>query len=174
MNVIKRNFLVPERDRVWVADITYIPTAEGWLYLAVVMDLYSRRVVGWAVSARMTRLLVMDALRNALLERRPGVGLIHHSDQGSQYASTDYQLLLKRNGVTSSMNRAGNCYDNAVMESFFSSLKREWVEGKSYVTREEARRDLFEYIEVFYNRRRRHSALGQVSPVEYEEGVKLA
>lgn len=174
VNVIKRNFLVPERDRVWVADITYIPTAEGWLYLAVVMDLYSRRVVGWAVSARMTRLLVMDALRNALLERRPGVGLIHHSDQGSQYASTDYQLLLKRNGVTSSMNRAGNCYDNAVMESFFSSLKREWVEGKSYVTREEARRDLFEYIEVFYNRRRRHSALGQVSPVEYEEGVKLA
>jgi putative transposase len=173
-NELGRNFVVGDRDRVWVADITYIPTAEGWLYLAVVMDLYSRRIVGWSVSGHMTRKLVINALRAALLQRQPRPGLVHHSDQGSQYASTDYQLMLRRNGIRGSMNRAGDCYDNAVMESFFSSLKREWVDGKSYRTREEARRDLFEYIEVFYNRKRRHSALGQVSPVEYEDGEKIA
>jgi putative transposase len=167
-NRLRRNFAVEGPNQVWVADITYIETGEGWLHLAAIMDLYSRRIVGWSVSDRMRRQLPIDALRQALLERKPASGLIHHSDQGSQYASIDYQMMLRRNGIKGSMNRAGNCYDNAVMESFFSSLKREWVRGKDYATRSEARHDLFEYIEVFYNRKRRHSTLGQVSPAEFE------
>lgn len=167
-NHLGRNFVAASPNAVWVADITYIETGEGWLHLAAIMDLYSRRIVGWSVSDRVTRQLPIDALRQALLERKPARGLIHHSDQGSQYASIDYQMMLRRNGIKGSMNRAGNCYDNAAMESFFSSLKREWVRGKDYATRSEARRDLFEYIEVFYNRKRRHSTLGQVSPAEFE------
>lgn len=167
-NLLKRDFTAEAPDRVWVADMTYIETGEGWLYLAVLMDLYSRRIVGWATSARMTRRLTMDALRRALIRRGTVRGLVHHSDQGSQYASIDYQMMLHRNGIVCSMNRAGNCYDNAVMESFFSSLKREWVRGKRYRSRVAATRDLFDYIEVFYNRKRRHSALGLVTPEEFE------
>jgi len=169
-NHLKRNFTTDAPDRVWAADMTYIETGEGWLYLAVVMDLYSRRVVGWSTSGRMTRRLTMEALRRALAQRGIVRGLIHHSDQGSQYASIDYQMMLQRNGIVCSMNRAGNCYDNAAMESFFSSLKREWVRGKRYASRDQATRDLFDYIEVFYNRKRRHSALGLVSPEEFEKG----
>ncbi len=168
-NHLKRQFTVGTPNRVWVADMTYIETGEGWLYLAVLMDLYSRRIVGWKTGGRMTRQLVIDTLQRALVLRRPGRGLLHHSDQGSQYASIDYQMMLKRNGITCSMNRAGNCYDNAVIESFFGSLKKEWVRGKWYATRDEATRDLFDYIEVFYNRKRRHSALGLISPEAFEK-----
>ena len=173
-NVLGRRFTAEAANRMWVADITYISTGDGWLYLSAIMDLYSRRIVGWATSERITRSLVIGALRMALLDREPKPGLLHHSDQGSQYASIDYQMMLKRNGIRCSMNRAGDCYDNAAMESFFSSMKREWVQGKNYQTREEARRDLFEYIEIFYNRKRRHSTLGQVSPVEFEGREKCA
>ena len=170
-NALKRAFVVGELNKVWLADITYIETGEGWLYLAAVMDLCSRRIVGWQTSHHMTRELAMGALCRALIARNPARGLLHHSDQGSQYASIDYQMMLKRNGIVCSMNRAGNCYDNAPMESFFSSLKRECVRGKNYVSREQARRDLFDYINVFYNRQRRHSSLGQISPVDFEEQI---
>jgi len=173
-NRLARQFDVDRPNKVWVADMTYIETGEGWLHLAAVMDLFSRRIVGWSVSKRMTRQLTIEALRQALVRRSPQRGLLHHSDQGSQYASIDYQMILRRNGIEGSMNRAGNCYDNAAMESFFSSLKREWVRGKDYATRTEATRDLFEYIEVFYNRKRRHSKLGQISPEEYERRRKCA
>jgi len=168
-NHLKRQFKVDAPNRVWVADMTYIETGEGWLYLSVLMDRYSRRIVGWKTSGRMTRQLVIDTLQRALVLRRPERGLLHHSDQGSQYASIDYQKMLRRNGIVCSMNRAGNCHDNAVIESFFGSLKKEWVRGKWYETRDKATRDLFEYIEVFYNRKRRHSALGLVSPETFEK-----
>jgi len=150
-----------------VADITYLPTAEGWLYLAAVMDLHTRMIVGWAMDRRMTRDLVISALRMAWFRRQPKAGLIHHSDRGSQYASHDYQALLKEYGMTASMSRKGNCWDNAPMESCFNSLKNERTHHQRYATREEARQDTFEYIEVFYNRSRRHSALGCQSPAAF-------
>ena len=154
-------------DQAWTADITYIPTREGWLYLAVVMDLYTRMIVGWAMDARMTRDLVIRALRMAWFRRKPNAGLIHHSDRDSQYCSHDYQALLVDYGMVASMSRKGNCWDNAPMESFFNSLKNERVFHESYLTREHAKRDLFDYIEVFYNRRRRHSALNYLSPAAH-------
>jgi transposase InsO family protein len=153
---------------VWVSDITYIPTREGWLYLVCVLDLYSRRVVGWSMSERMTKDLVLCALEMALLRRRPEADLMHHSDRGSQYASEAFQRLLRDENITCSMSRKGNCYDNAVMESFFASLKKELVHQADYKTRAEARQSLFEYIEVFYNQQRLHSTLGYLSPAEYE------
>lgn len=168
-NVLARRFTPAAPDVVWAADITYIPTRQGWLYLAVVLDLFSRRVVGWSMHKRLGRRLVLDALKMALRGRSPGPGLIHHSDRGSQYASADYQGLLQAHQMICSMSRRGNCWDNAPVESFFSTLKRELVHHRRYRTRAEARAEIFEYIEVWYNRRRRHSSLGYRSPVEYEE-----
>jgi putative transposase len=166
-NLLDRQFSPERPDQVWTADITYIPTAEGWLYLAVVMDLYTRMIVGWSMGARMTRELVIDALRMAYFRRRPKRGLMHHSDRGSQYASQDYQALLDAYGMIVSMSRKANCWDNAPMESFFNSMKNERTHGERYATRDEARQDTFEYIEAFYNRSRRHSALGYVSPAQH-------
>ena len=167
-NVLGRAFYPDRPDEVWTADITYIPTAEGWLYLAVVLDLFSRRVVGWATADHLRAELTCDALRMALEHRRPRGTLLHHSDRGVQYASDAYQGLLREFGIEPSMSRKGNCWDNAVTESFFSTTKRESTHHESYATREEARGSLFEYIEVFYNRQRLHSTLGYRSPVEYE------
>ena len=173
-NLVRQRFEVPALNQTWVSDITYLWTLEGWLYLAVILDLCSRRVVGWATSHRINKELACQAMRQALQQRDTARGLILHSDQGSQYASNEYQILLKRNGVRSSMSDRGNCYDNAVAESFFATLKRERVRFRRYATRDEAERDLFEYIEVFYNRKRRHSSLGGVSPMIYEERLNCA
>ena len=167
-NVVDRQFEPAAPDRVWTADITYIPTREGWLYLAAVEDLHSRRIVGWSMSERIDSRLVVAALEMAVARRLPGAGLVAHSDRGSQYASEHYQRLLAGHGIACSMSRRANCWDNAPMESFFASLKKELVHDEDYATRAEARASLFEYIEVFYNRVRRHSSLGYRSPVEYE------
>ena len=167
-NVLAQAFTTPAADRVWVADITYVWTDEGWLYLAAVLDLYSRRIVGWSMQTRLTQDLVLDAVAMAIRDRRPQAGLLHHTDRGSQYAAADYQALLARHGISCSMSRSGNCYDNAVMESFFHSLKVECVYQTRYWTRAEARRDIFEYIEGFYNTWRLHSSLGYLSPVQFE------
>ena len=167
-NVLDREFEVTEPNRVWVSDITYMWTAAGWLYLAVILDLFSRKVVGWSMNKRITKKLVIDALRMGVWRRRPDVGLIFHSDRGSQYCSNAFQELLKTNGMVSSMSRKGNCWDNAVAESFFGSLKTERVFSTAYQTREEARRDIVDYIEMFYNSKRRHSYLGYMSPMEFE------
>lgn len=168
-DVLDRDFEAAGPNQKWVADFTYVDTAEGWLYVAVVLDLYSRRVVGWSMSAEMTTQFVMDALTMALWRRGRPKELLHHSDQGSQYAAEDFQRLLAHHGIACSMSRKGDCWDNAAMESFFASLKKERVYTKPrYRTRNEARADIFEYIEGFYNPRRRHSTLGQVSPAEFE------
>jgi putative transposase len=170
-NVLDREFTQESADRVWVSDITYIWTREGWLYLACVLDAYSRKIVGWSMQERMTKELVLDALRMALGRRRPdsAAELLHHSDRGSQYASAAYRELLREENITCSMSRKGNCWDNALMESFFATLKKERVYQEDYVTRSEARSSVFDYIERFYNRVRRHSALGNVSPEQYEQ-----
>jgi putative transposase len=168
-NVLKRDFRADRPDHKWLTDITYIPTQEGWLYLAVILDLYHRGIVGWAMSERMTSALTISALKMAIRERRPGGGLIHHSDQGSQYTDGTYQTLLRDHGIQASMNGVGTWYDNAPMESFFGTLKSELVHHRVYHTRDEARPDLFFYIESFYNRRRRHSSLGYLSPEAYEQ-----
>jgi transposase InsO family protein len=167
-NVLDRQFEPEAPDRAWTADITYVATGEGWLYLAAVEDLYSRRIVGWSMSSRIDSRLVVDALAMALAQRLPGEGLVAHSDRGSQYASEHYQGLLASHGITCSMSRRANCWDNAPMESFFASLKKELTRGEIFATREEARASIFEYIEVFFNRIRRHSSLGYMSPAEYE------
>jgi putative transposase len=173
-NRLEQNFVTERPDQTWTADITYIATAEGWLYLAVILDLYTRQIVGWAMRERMTKELVIDALRMAWFRRRPPPGLIHHSDRGSQYCSHDFQKQLAAYGMLASMSRKGNCWDNATSESFFNSLKNERVHGSRYETRDEARADLFDYIEVFYNRSRRHSALGGQSPAAvYEAWLKI-
>ncbi len=168
-NVLDRQFDPQGPNQKWVTDITYVPTREGWLYLAVVEDLYSRMVVGWAMADTMTSRLVVDALQMAVQRRFPGEGLLAHSDRGSQYASEHYQRLLARHGITCSMSRRANCWDNAPMESFFASLKKELTHHEDYRTRAEARASIFEYIETFYNPKRRHSSLGYVSPAEYEQ-----
>ena len=167
-NVLARQFEQPAPDRAWVTDITYIPTGEGWLYLAVILDLCSRFVVGWAMSERITRGLTLDALDMALVRRRPLPGLLHHSDRGSQYASGDYQDVLAAEGLVCSMSRRANCWDNAVAESFFATVKVELAHDARWATRTAARTALFEYIEVFYNGPRRHSALGYLSPRAFE------
>jgi putative transposase len=172
-NAPDRQFEPGEPDRAWIGDITYIATGEGWLYLAAVLDLGSRRVVGWATADHLRSELVERALGNALDHRRPSGPLLHHSDRGVQYACDGYQELIRRNTLDVSMSRKGDCYDNAVMESFFGTLKQELVHREDYLTREEARRSLFEYIEVFYNRQRLHSTLGYLTPVQYEENQKL-
>jgi transposase InsO family protein len=170
-NVLARAFDPAEPDTVWAADITYVPTAEGWLYLAAVLDLCSRKVVGWAAADHLRADLAVEALRMALTHRRPTGALLHHSDRGVQYASDAYQSLLAEHGIEPSMSRPGDCWDNAVVESFFGTLKRELVHHEVYASRAEARRSLFEYIEVFYNRRRRHSTLGYRSPAEFEASL---
>ncbi len=170
-NRLEQNFSVVAPDRIWATDITYIRTFEGWLYLAVVVDLYSRIVVGWSMKSTLTRDLVLDALLMAVWRRRPKHPVIVHSDQGSQYGSDDAVRFCKDNGLIPSMSRRGNCFDNAVAESFFSSLKKERIRRRIYQSREEARADVFDYIEVFYNRNRRHSHLGQVSPHDFERAA---
>jgi len=167
-NLLERNFDVTCPNQCWVGDITYVPTDEGWLYLAVVIDLFNREVVGWSMNERMTKCLVIDAQEMAIRSRRAGAGLITHTDRGSQYASGKFRRLLKRNGMLSSMSKKGDPWDNAVAESFFKSLKTERTYWTHYKTRAEARRDIFEYIEVFYNRVRLHSTLGYQSPVQFE------
>jgi len=167
-NLLNRQFEAQVPNEKWVADITYIPTREGWLYLAVVLDLYSRKVVGVSMSHQVTADLVEDALRMALYERQPDPGLLHHSDRGSQYASDQIRQILIAHRIQVSMSRTANCYDNAVMESFFSTLKCEQVHNQDYQTRMEASRDIFEYIAGFYNTVRRHSTLGYVSPNQFE------
>ena len=168
-NLLDRQFNPSEANEVWLGDITYIPTREGWLYLAAVEDLYSRMVVGWSMADHRESRLVVDALEMAVQRRLPGEGLLAHSDRGSQYASDHYQRLLARHGITCSMSRRADCWDNAPMESFFASLKKELVHDADFATRAEARAAIFEYIEVFYNGQRRHSSLGYVSPAEYEQ-----
>jgi transposase InsO family protein len=167
-NLLDRDFTASAPDRKWVADITYIPTDEGWLYVAAVLDVYSRRIVGWSMADHLETDLVADALRMALARRQPRRGLLHHSDRGVQYASDDYQHLLQSHGITVSMSGRGDCWDNAMMESFWATLKTELVHAERYATREQARASIFEYIEVFYNRRRLHSSLGYVSPESFE------
>ena len=167
-NLLKQDFTADRPNRRWAGDITYIPTRQGWLFLAVVMDLYSRRIVGWSMSRWSDRRLVVNALRMAVEARQPAGRLIHHSDRGGQYSSDDFRNELARHGIDCSMSNTGNCYDNAVVESFFGVLKRERVIRVRYRNREEARADLFEYIEVFYNRKRRHGYLGNISPADFE------
>lgn len=167
-NLLQRDFTAPQTNTKWAADITYVDTAEGWLYLAVVLDLCSRRVVGWSMQSTLARGLVLDALEMALQQRRPGAPLVHHSDRGSQYASDDYRARLAAVDIQCSMSRIGDCFDNAPVERFFGTLKTEVVYQQRFATRSEARHAVFEYIEVFYNRQRRHSALGYLNPVEYE------
>jgi putative transposase len=168
-NILDRQFEVSKPNACWVSDITYIPTREGWLYLSVVLDLFNREVVGWSMGSRMTRQLVVDTLAMAIDNRSPEDGLLHHSDRGSQYASVELQEILADQNISCSMSRKENCYDNAVAESFFHTLKVECVHRKIYETRKQAKSDLFEYIEVFYNRKRLHSYLGYRGPVEFRE-----
>jgi putative transposase len=167
-NLLERQFAASAPNKHWVADFTYLWTAEGWLFIAVVLDLYSRRVVGWSMSSSMTAQLVADALTMALWRRGTPKELLHHSDQGSQYTSEQFQRLLSSQGIKCSMSRRGDCWDNAAMESFFSSLKTERTSRRNYASRDEARADVFDYIERFYNQQRRHSTLGYVSPAEFE------
>ena len=173
-NVLDRQFTASAPNQKWVADFTYLWTAEGWLYVAVVLDLFSRRVVGWAMQSEMTAQLVTDALLTAMWRRGSGQALLHHSDRGSQYTADSFQRLLRDLGVTCSMSRSGNVWDNSAMESFFSSLKTERTARKTYRTRNAARADVFDYIERFYNPTRRHSTLGYVSPIRYEEQTQVA
>ena len=168
-NLLQRDFTANRPDQKWLADITFISTRKGWLYLATILDAYSRRIVGWAMSKRMTDKLTIAALRMAFELRQPAPGLIHHSDQGAQYTSHAYQDLLSSHGIQVSMNSIGSWYDNAPMESFFGTLKGELVHHNTYLTREQARSDIFFYIEAYYNRRRLHSSLDYVSPVAYEQ-----
>ena len=173
-NILDRAFEASVPNQKWVADFTYIWTAEGWLYVAAVLDLFSRRVVGWSMSASMTAQLVTDALIMVIWRRGKPDAPLHHSDQGSQYASEQFQRLMASHGITCSMSRSGNVWDNAAMESFFSSLKTERIARKIYRTRNDARADVFDYVECFYNPKRRHSTLGYLSPVEFEETTMLA
>ena len=168
-NKLNRAFKVDQPNRVWVADITYLRTHEGWLYLAVVLDLFSRRVVGWALAETMQERLIKKALSMAITERCPGAGLMHHSDRGSQYASLSYQNLLSEHQITVSMSRKGNCWDNAVMERFFGSLKAERTENKIYLSHQHAITDVVDYIENFYNPKRLHSTLNYLSPIQFEK-----
>jgi len=168
-NHLDQDFTATAPNQRWVADITYIRTGEGWLYLAVVLDLFSRAVVGWSMSHRITRDLVLKALLMALWRRNPSSELLHHSDRGSQYVSDDFQALLDAHGIVCSMSGTGNCYDNAAVESFFGLLKRERVHRRHYQTRQQAQTDLFDYIERFYNRKRRHGSARRMSPLNYEK-----
>jgi len=173
-NLIKGDFTAPAPDKIWTSDITYVWTRQGWLYLAVFLDLCSRRIVGWSMSRRITDQLVIDAFKKAWFRRRPLPGLIVHSDRGSQYCSSNFKDLLEKNGYYQSMSSTGNCYDNAITESFFATLKTELIYHEKYETRDDARRNIFKYIEIFYNQTRIHSALGGVSPAQFEKMRKVA
>jgi len=173
-NVLARDFTANAPNERWVTDITYVFTREGWLYLAVILDLFSRRVIGWTADGRIDQGLVAEALRQALNTRNPALGLVHHSDRGVQYAANEYQRVLREHGIVCSMSRKGNCWDNAVAESFFATIKGELIDHEDYLTHAQARASIAEYIEVFYNCRRRHSALGYVSPVDYETAARNA
>jgi len=166
-DLVKRDFSADSEDKVWLSDITYVWTWEGWLYLAAVMDVFNRQIIGWTIGERQTKALVVTALRNAITKRDPSFGLIFHSDRGSQYASHEVRNILKARGIHQSMSHKGNCFDNAMMEFFFSSLKKELVRLETFHSREQARYFVFDYIEIFYNRQRRHSALNYKTPVEY-------
>jgi len=168
-NLVNRNFQPSRKNEIWLADITYIPTEEGWLYLAAVEDLFTREIIGWSMSEQIESRLVVDALQMAVARCHPGPGLIAHSDRGVQYASEHYQRTLRQHGITCSMSRKANCWDNAPMESFFASLKKERVHHERYQTRKQARQSLFDYIEVFYNRNRRHSAINYLTPAQFAE-----
>jgi putative transposase len=170
-NLLNRNFTADAPNETWAGDITYLDTQQGWLYLAVLIDLYSRRVVGWAMSERIDTALAMSALDMALAQRRPPHGLIHHTDRGSQYASHDYRRALRDVGAECSMSRKGNCWDNAVAESFFASLRKELTNRVAFVSRDAARSSVFQYIEAFYNRARRHSTINYQSPIDFEIGL---
>lgn len=165
-NLLNQNFETTKPNAVWVTDISYIDTYEGWLYLATVKDIFTKEIVGWATADNMRTELCINALENAIKRHKPTKGLIHHSDRGVQYCSKEYQKLLKKHQITCSMSRKGNCYDNACAETFFSTIKCEMLYHKKYITREEVRRDIFWYIEIFYNRRRRHQAIGNIAPAE--------
>jgi putative transposase len=167
-NLLERNFIADAPNRIWLADITYVETDQGWLYLATIMDLYSRRIAGWAMADHLRADLALAALAMAISLQRPGAGVIHHSDRGAQYASAEYRKMMQSAGLRASMSRRADCYDNAPMESFFHTLKCELVYHRHYATREQAGRDIFAYIEGFYNRTRRHSAIGYISPIEME------
>jgi transposase InsO family protein len=167
-NLLEQQFTTKRANQSWVSDITFIPTREGWLYLAVIIDLYSRAVIGWALDMRMKAELVTDTLKMALMRRKVRSPLLLHSDQGSQYAAVDYRAMLAENGIECSMSRKGCCWDNAVAESFFHTLKTELVHHEDYFSREQAKASIFEYIEVFYNRQRRHSHIGQMAPLVFE------
>lgn len=167
-NLVKQNFKVSDPDTLWVSDISYIATLEGWLYLAIILDVFSRKVIGWAFSDRLTDDLVLVALSRAKQQRSTHTKLIHHSDQGSQYASHDFQASLKQDDIVQSMSGRGNCYDNAVAESFFATLKTEEAHGTPYLTRQQAKTSIFSYIETFYNPKRRHSSLNYLSPIDFE------
>lgn len=173
-NLLARAFETKAPNAAWVTDVTYIPTDEGWLYLAAILDLFSRRVVGWAVSARNDTALALAALDHALKARRPASGLLHHSDRGSPYASEEYRRSLDAHGIVASMSRTGDCYDNAVAESFFATLKAELVHQERYATRAAANSSIGDYIERFYNAQRRHSFLGYISPIEFELKAQVA
>ena len=168
-NQLNREFNVAVPNRVWATDITYLWTQEGWLYIAAVLDLYSRRIVGWSIAKHMRTELISDALLMAIGRRQPSGNLLHHSDRGSQYARADYQAILARYGIQVSMSRKGNCWDNAVMERFFGSLKSERTDDKNYLTREQAKADVIDYIEMFYNSQRLHSSLNYISPMQFEK-----
>jgi len=173
-NLVKRNFRATGPNRLWASDITYIWTGEGWLYLLAIMDVYSRQIVGWAMGNRLTQDLAIQALQQAIWRRKPLPGCIFHSDRGSQYAGHEFRTLLKQYGFIQSMSGSGNCYDNAIMETFFHTLKTELVYFERYATRSEAQGSIFEYIEVFYNRERRHSALNYKSPIDFERLGEVA
>jgi transposase InsO family protein len=173
-NLVQCNFSANEPNQLWTSDITYIWTGEGWLYLAAILDVYSRQIVGWSMSSTLTQDLAIQTLQKAVWRRKPGTGCIFHSDRGSQYAGHDFRKLLIKHGFMQSMSGKGNCYDNAIMETFFHTLKIEEVYFEYYHTRNEARKSIFQYIEVFYNRQRRHSALGYKSPVDFEQMAKAA
>ena len=173
-NVLNRQFLPQAPNQVWAGDISYLWTDEGWLYLAVVLDLYSRAVIGWSMGTQLTASITIEALQMAIRRRKPDAGLLHHSDRGVQYAAKEYQHLLSQHDIVCSMSRKGNCWDNACVESFFSTLKVECVYQRRYRTRDEARRELFEWMELYYNRQRRHSTLGYRSPAQFEAMADLA
>jgi putative transposase len=173
-NTLQRQFWAPAPNQRWVSDITHIASVQGWLYLAAIMDLYSRAIVGWAMRDRLTQDLTLEALRMALWRRGKVNGLLLHSDQGAQYRSADYHAILKAHGITCSMSRKGECLDNAAMESFFHSLKTERTHHRRYLTRDEARQDVFEYIETFYNSKRRHSYLDYRAPLEFERIMNVS
>jgi len=171
---VKRQFQAQQRNQIWAGDVTFIPTRQGWLYLAILLDLYSRKVIGWAMSNRNDQRLTLSALQMAITHRNPKAKLIHHTDRGRLYATDQYRALMQQHDIIPSMSRKGDCYDNAVSETFFSTLKNELTHGKNYATREQARSEIFEYIECFYNRKRIHQTLNYQTPIEYEKQYEYA